>query len=109
MHSLLLLVVEHMCQVPAGGKREGEINDSPQLQQGQLLKERINKLPASASSPFLVHPLKCPDNFEVGSGTFSYSHLAIPPHVGTPQIAPLEFAVLWAIVTWFSAMETSPS
>lgn len=58
VHLLLFLVVEHMCQVPVGGKKEGEIYASPQLWQGQLLKERKSKLSASVSSSILVHLLK---------------------------------------------------
>lgn len=54
----MFLVVEHMCQVPVGGKKEVEINASSQLWQGQLLKERKNKTSASISSSILVHPLK---------------------------------------------------
>lgn len=53
LYSLQFLVVEHMCQVPVGGKKEGEINELPQLQQGQLLKEIKSQLSASTLSIIL--------------------------------------------------------
>lgn len=34
----LFLVVEHMCQVPVGGKKEGEIKASPQSGKVNFLK-----------------------------------------------------------------------
>lgn len=74
LYWLLFLIVKHICQVPVGGKKKkGEINESPQLQQGHLLKERKGKLSASAVRVILLtcyHLLKTPADCESDFGTF---------------------------------------
>lgn len=102
LYSLLFLVVEHLCRVPAAGRKEGEISECrlPHLQQGRRLKERKSKLSASALSPILdVHLLKPTANCAGGLATLSCSHGAMPARDGALQTPPLESAVLWAFKT----------
>lgn len=84
---------------PCRGEEEGEINDSPQPQQGRLLAERKSQLSVPASSATFARPLKASATFEVDFGTFSCSLLAMSPQVSSSQTAPLEFPVLWTSMT----------